>query len=165
MRKGTDIKFRLPEDLRGFVEMIAVKNGINMGEGNIIQTFADKKSSPNFIYRFTISIDTINSTEESYLHIREISNKKVMQDLIDLKMLDLKMVEYLDQRREKGYVIICGKNGTGKMHLLNVLLDEIPAKKSVLVVQENKELFSNIHPDMTFQHITVRKMTTRSITV
>ena len=26
-----------------------------------------------------------------------------------------------------------------------------------LVVQENEELFSNVHPDMMFQHIAVRK--------
>ena len=157
-RKGTDIKFWSPEDLRGFVEMIAVKNGINMGKVNAIQTFTDKKSSPDFIYRFNISTETINSTEEPYLHIRKISKKKkVIQDLIDLKMLDKKMVEYLNQRREKGYVIICGKNGSGKTHLLNALLDEIPIKESALVVQENEELFSNVHPDMMFQHIAVRK--------
>ena len=63
-RKGTDIRFWSPEDFRGFVEMIAVKNGINMGKVNAIQTFTDKKSSPDFIYRFNISTDTVNSTEE-----------------------------------------------------------------------------------------------------
>ena len=157
-RKGTDIRFWSPEDFRGFVEMIAVKNGINMGKVNAIQTFTDKKSSPDFIYRFNISTDTVNSTEEPYLHIRKIpKEKKSISDLIDLRMLDRKMVEYLNLRRRCGYVIICGKNGAGKTHLLNALLDEIPAKESVLVVQENEELFSNKHPDMMFQHIAVRK--------
>lgn len=157
-RKATDIRFWSPEDFRGFVEMIAVKNGINMGKVNAIQTFTDKKSSPDFIYRFNISTDTINSTEEPYLHIRKIAKeKKSIEDLMDLRMLDRKMVEYLNLRRKSGYVIICGKNGSGKTHLLNALLDEIPAKESVLVVQENEELFSDKHPDMMFQHIAVRK--------
>ena len=157
-RKGTDIQFWSPEDFRGFVEMIAVKNGINMGKVNAIQTFTDKKSSPDFIYRFNISTDTINSTEEPYLHIRKIpKEKKSMEDLMDLRMLDKKMVEYLNLRRKYGYVLICGKNGSGKTYLLNALLDEIPAKESVMVVQENEELFSDIHPEMMFQHIAVRR--------
>ena len=157
-RKGTDIRFWSPEDFKGFVEMIAVKNGINMGKVNAIQTFTDKKSSPDFIYRFNISTDTVNSTEEPYLHIRKIpKEKKSVEDLIGLKMLDKKMAEYLNLRRSKGYVVICGKNGSGKTHLLNALLDEIPARESVLVVQENEELFSDKHPDMMFQHIAVRK--------
>lgn len=54
-------------------------------------------------------------------------------------------------------MLICGKNGTGKTYLLNALLDEIPAQESVLVVQENEELFSDVHPDMMLQHIAVRK--------
>lgn len=157
-RKGTDIRFWSPEDFRGFVEMIAVKNGINMGKVNAIQTFADKKSSPDFIYRFNISTDTINSTEEPYLHIRKIpKEKKSIYDLIEANMMDQKMVEYLNLRRRKGYMIICGKNGSGKTYLLNALLDEIPAKESVMVVQENEELFSDMHPEMMFQHIAVRK--------
>jgi len=157
-RKGTDIRFWSPEDFRGFVEMIAVKNGVNMGKVNAIQTFTDKKSSPDFIYRFNISTDTINSTEESYLHIRKIpKEKKSIYDLIEANMMDQKMVEYLNLRRRKGYMIICGKNGTGKTYLLNALLDVIPAEESVMVVQENEELFSDVHPEMMFQHIAVRK--------
>lgn len=157
-RKGTDIRFWSPEDFRGSVEMFAVKNGINLGNVNAIQTFTDKRSSNEFIYRFNISTGTINSTGEPYLHIRKISKKKMtLEDLIDLRMLTAEMAEYLDQRRDAGYVVICGKNGSGKTHLLNALLDEIPHHESVLVVQENEELFSDTHPDMMFQHIAVRR--------
>ena len=157
-RKSTDIRFWSPEDFRGSVEMFAVKNGINLGNVNAIQTFTDKKSSRDFIYRFNISTDVINSTEEPYLHIRKISKKKkTIEDLIDLRMLSEEMAEYLNHRRDAGYVVICGKNGCGKTHLLNALLDQIPAEESVLVVQENEELFSDTHPDMMFQHIAVRR--------
>lgn len=157
-RKGTDIRFWSAEDFRGFVEMIAVKNGINMGKVNAIQTFTDKQSSQDFIYRFNISTETVNSSEEPYLHIRKIpKEKKSIQDLINLQMLDRKMAEYLNIRRNEGYMVICGKNGSGKTYLLNALLEEIPFDESVLVVQENEELFSVKHPDMMFQHIAVRK--------
>ena len=157
-RKSTNVKFWSPEDYRGSVEMFAVKNGINLGNVNAIQTFTDKKSSDDFIYRFNISTGAINSTGEPYLHIRKIAkDKKTIEDLIDLRMLDVAMAEYLDRRRDEGYVIICGKNGSGKTHLLNALLDEIPEGESVLVVQENEELFSHVHPDMMFQHIAVRR--------
>jgi len=157
-RKGTGIKFWSPEDFRGSVEMFAVKNGINLGNVNAIQTFTDKKSSKDFIYRFNISTGVINSTGEPYLHIRKMpKKKKTIEDLIDLQMLDETIAEYLNRRRDEGYVIICGKNGSGKTYLLNALLDEIPAEESVLVVQENEELFSNVHPDMMFQHIAVQR--------
>ena len=157
-RKSTDVKFWSPEDFRGSVEMFAVKNGINLGNVNAIQTFTDKKSSEDFIYRFNISTGAINSTGEPYLHIRKIpKEKKTVSDLIDLKMLDEVMAEYLNRRRDAGYVIICGENGSGKTYLQNALLEEIPWEESVLVVQENEELFSNTHPDMMFQHIAVRR--------
>lgn len=157
-RKSTSVKFWSPEDYRGSVEMFAVKNGINLGNVNAIQTFTDKRSSDDFIYRFNISTGAINSTGEPYLHIRKIAKeKKTIEDLIDLQMLDETIAEYLDRRRDDGYVLICGKNGSGKTHLLNAMLDEIPDEESVLVVQENEELFSNTHPDMMFQHIAVRR--------
>lgn len=157
-RKSTNVKFWSPEDYRGSVEMFAVKNGINLGNVNAIQTFTDKRSSDDFIYRFNISTGAINSTGDPYLHIRKIAkHKKTIEDLIDLQMLDEAMAEYLDRRRDEGYVLICGKNGSGKTHLLNAMLDEIPEEESVLVVQENEELFSDTHPDMMFQHIAVRR--------
>ena len=157
-RKSTNVKFWSSEDYRGSVEMFAVKNGINLGNVNAIQTFTDKRSSDEFIFRFNISTGVINSTGEPYLHIRKIpKEKKTVEDLIDLQMLDEGMTEYLNQRRDEGYMIICGKNGSGKTYLLNALLEEIPDFESVLVVQENEELFSNTHPDMMFQHIAVRR--------
>jgi len=158
IRRETNLSFWSKEDFRGFVEMLAVKNGINLGNVNAIQTFTDKKSSEHFIYRFDISTGVINSTEEPYLHIRKIPKEKpsVLQ-LIEQEMLTWKIADYLKHRRQEGYLIICGKNGSGKTYLLNALLDETKVEESVLVVQENEELFSNKHPDMMFQHIVTRK--------
>lgn len=157
-RKSTHVTFWSPEDFRGFVEMIAVKNGVNIGNMNALQTFTDRKSNREFIYRFDIATGAVNSTEEPYLHIRKVPKKKYsMEKLTEMYMLTPKMAQYLIRSREEGYLLISGKNGSGKTYLLNALLDEIPFSQSVLVVQENEELFSDIHPDMMFQHIAVKR--------
>lgn len=157
-RKSTKVSFWSTEDFRGFVEMTAVKNGVNIGNMNALQTFTDRKSSSQFIYRFDIATVAVNSTEEPYLHVRKVPKKKYsMEKLTQMHMLTPKMAEYLIRSRKEGYLLISGKNGSGKTYLLNALLDEIPFTESVLVVQENEELFSDIHPDMMFQHIAVRR--------
>lgn len=157
-RKSTDITFWSPEDFKGFVEMIAVKNGINIGNLNAIQTFTDNHSSDKFIYRYNIATGIINSTEAPYLHIRKIPKAKAdLEQLIGLGMLDRKQAKYLIRRMQEGYWIVSGKGASGKTTLLNAMIDEIPGNRSVLVVQENEELFSNRHPDMMFQHIEVRR--------
>lgn len=157
-RKATGICFWSKEDFRGFVEMIAVKNGINIGSLNAIQTFTDKNSSERFIYRFNISTGAVNSTGEPYLHVRKIPKDKLtMEELMDLQMFDEQMEAYVKKRITEGYMLISGSNGSGKTNFLNVFLDEIPEDESVLVVQENEELSSKTHPDMMFQHIAVRR--------
>ncbi len=158
IRSTADVKFWGTDYFRGFVEMLAVRNGVNTGTLNAIQTFTDKRSSDRFIYRYNISTATVNSTEEPYLHIRKIPKEKYSLDkLVKLQMMPRGVSQYLVRRMQEGYMVICGKNGSGKTYLLNALLDELPHGNSVLVVQENEELFSDTHPDMMFQRIAVRK--------
>lgn len=153
-RMGTGITFWSPEDFRGAVEMIAVKNGINLGSANAIQSFTDKKSSEKARLRFNISTETVNDSGEPALHIRKIpTTKSTIADLIRKGMMTEKVAEYLIGKHGDGYMLICGNNGGGKTSLVNALLDKIPQNESVLVVQENEELFSDIHKDMMFQHI------------
>ena len=157
-RKTTGITFWSKEDFSGFVEMLAVKNGINIGSLNAIQTFTDKESSEKFIYRFNISTGAVNSSGEPYLHVRKIPKDKLtMEELIDLQMFDEKIAGYIKKRITEGYLLISGSNGSGKTNFLNAFLDEIPKEESVLVVQENEELSCKTHPDMMFQHIAVRR--------
>jgi pilus assembly protein CpaF len=153
-RMGTGITFWSPEDFRGTVEMIAVKNGINLGSTNAIPTFVDKKSSKKARLRFNISGETINDSGEPSIHIRKIlTTKKTISKLMQEGLLTRKIADYLIRKHGDGYMIVCGKNASGKTSLVNALLDEIPQTESVLVVQENEELFSDVHKDMLFQHI------------
>ena len=153
-RMSTGITFWSPEDFKGTLEMIAVKNGINLGSANSIQTFTDKKSSKKARLRINISTGEINDSGEPSLHIRKIlRTKKDISKLVEDGMLNEKIAKFLIGRLGYGYMIICGLNAAGKTSAANALLDEMSKEKSVLVIQENEELFSDVHKDMLFQHI------------
>ena len=74
-------------------------------------------------------------------------------------MLDDSCMEYLKDRILADYgFLISGRGGSGKSTLLNNMLDWIPFNQSILVSQESDELYSNIHPQMQFEHtMTVKK--------
>ncbi len=153
-REDSELAFASAQELRQFTEFVAAKNQVSISRTNAMQSFTDKGSSKDFILRFNISQSIINSVDTPYLHIRKIPKKKhSLEDLEELGMLTQKHAEYLRKQIQKGYILIAGKGASGKTTLLNALLDEIPRDKSVLVVQENEELFSKVHPDMMFQHV------------
>lgn len=155
-RLNTEIAFKSKGDYKRFVEAIAIKNKINLGNINAIQTFTDKVSNPKFILRFNITTEIVNSVDYPYLTIRKIPKTKfTMPQLIDLGMLDKKTSAYLIEKaiNSKG-IYIAGKGGSGKTTLLNTLLEYIPPQNSAAIFQENEELFTLEHPDMMFMHIT-----------
>lgn len=68
-------------------------------------------------------------------------------------MLDEDMEMYLRDRVLAGYgFLISGRGGSGKSTLLNNMMDWIPFEESVLVSQESDELYSNVHPQIQFEH-------------
>ncbi len=153
-REDSELTFASTQELKQFTEFVAAKNQVSISRTNAMQSFTDKGSSKDFILRFNISQSIINSVDTPYLHIHKIPKKKhSLEDLMELGMLTPKHAEYLRKQIQKGYILIAGKGASGKTTLLNALLDEIPRDKSVLVVQENEELFSRVHPDMMFQHV------------
>lgn len=154
-RMNTDITFPSKSDYKRFISMVAVKNKTNLSDVNAIQSFTDKDSNRNFILRFNIATDFVNSADVPYLHIRKIPKQKyTIKDLIELNMLTEEIADYLVNHAVlSSGILFTGKGASGKTTLMNVLLDCIPHDKSGLVIQENEELFSNVHPDMMFQHI------------
>ncbi len=154
-RMNADISFQGKADYKRFISMVAVKNKTNLSDVNAIQSFTDKDSNDNFILRFNIATDFVNSTDVPYLHIRKIPKRKyTINDLEEMGMLTKEMSDYLiKQVKESSGIIFTGKGASGKTTLMNVLLEYIPHDCSGLVIQENEELFSNTHPDLMFQHI------------
>lgn len=154
-RLTSNIKFSSDDELKRFVNVVAVKNKTNVAEINAIQNFTDKTSNNKFILRFNIATEYVNSVSTPYLHIRKIPKiKYTMDKLIEFGMLTREQAEFLINKAKNGDgIIFTGKGASGKTTLMNVLLEEIPHNKSGLVIQENEELFSNEHPDLMFQKV------------
>lgn len=154
-RESSNVSFRNNEDYIRFVKLTAIKNEIPLSDLNAVQTFTDKETNERFILRINISTSLLNSTECPYLQIRKIPKHKYSFDaLIESGMLNKEITEYLKRTAAlSSGIIFCGKGASGKTTLMNTMLEYIPHNKSGLVIQENEELFSDIHPDLMFQHI------------
>ena len=152
--------FASRKEYEAFVNYVAVKNKVNLSNLNAIQTFTDKTTSPNFIMRFTVATQFLNTNERSMVHIRKISKiKPTPEQLINKAgMMSEKTWEYLRDKAKNGSgMLFTGKGGSGKTTLMNLLLEEIPEDRSCLVIQENEELFTESHPEMVFWHVVENK--------
>lgn len=154
-RESTDVKFASKSDFVAFVNYIAIKNKTNISDINAIQTFTDKETNPDFILRFDVMTSFITSTGTPYVHIRKIpKDKYTMDKLVELGMFDEETKNFLiTQAKESSGILFTGKGASGKTTLMNAMIEEIPHDKSVLVIQENEELFTVNHPEIMFQHI------------
>ena len=154
-RKSSEIKFKSEEEFRRFVEYVAIKNKVNISDINATPNFTDKDSNPKFILRMEICSPYVNSVPNYYLIIRKTSKqKKGLKYLMDVKMLDEKTANYLTNKVKTARgILFTGKGASGKTTLMNELLEFIPENRSAAAIQENEELFSNVHPDIMFQHV------------
>lgn len=158
-RMTSNVKFSSNEELKRFISVVAIKNKTNISDINAIQKFTDKDSNENFILRFNIATEYVNSVNNPYLHIRKVPKDKYSKEkLIELGLATQEQMNYLINEVKNGNgVIFTGKGASGKTTLMNVLLDEIPHDKSGLVIQEAEELFSKTHPDLMFQKVRLSK--------
>lgn len=154
-RMDSGISFKSNEDVNRFVENIAIKNKVSLSDLNAVQNFTDKDTNEKFILRINICTPFVNSADNYYMHIRKIAKqKKDLNRLIKDGMLDARTADYLREKAQNSSgILFTGKGASGKTTLMNALLECIPKDKSGLVIQENEELFSNVHPDMMFQHV------------
>ena len=153
-RYTSNLKFLGWEDYYRFINGLLTRYNRNFSD-SAIQVISDTEVNPNCRLRINITSNIINSVPWPYLHIRKIPKKKRGMDyLLKAGMLDQTMASYLIDRARYGKgMIFCGKGASGKTTLMNCLLDYIPFDKSGLVIQESDELFSDVHPDIMFQHI------------
>lgn len=148
----SNIHFIDRADYLRFINMIAIRNKISQNVPE--QTFTDT-NDPNYIIRFSITAEYVNSVEWPYLHIRKIDRKKLLSDeLIKAGMFDEKIRDYLlDCGQNSRGVVFCGPPGSGKTVCLNWFLEDAYEQSAeILVIQENDELFC-YRKGVMFQHV------------
>lgn len=152
-RGAANVRFRLDKDFQNFIEFVATKNQVNISNRNAIQRFADNKSHPDYILRFTVMMPLLTTYGNPYLHIRKVPiDFPEISDLIKEGMMTSDVADMLVERYKAGSTLICGGNSSGKTTLLNALKETLPEDVSVMVTQQADELTTKRHPDMMFTH-------------
>lgn len=173
-RLDSGIVFENEREYQKFVTKILERNKVNLGTANAIQTFTDR-SQKDFILRITIISGLLVDTGIPVMAIRKIPKDKYdLSYLYSAGMFDesarsfskekkiacLPIFEEDDELSElfqmmihsKG-ILFTGKGASGKTTLMNALIAEIPFDESVMICQENAELFDLKHPDLFTAHV------------
>lgn len=159
-RYVTDICFSSEEDYKSWYERIHRIQKLGRTEEFALGHSTDRKGVDTFYLRIDVQHACITSTEKNNIHIRKMPKEKLTWEYLkENGMLTDEMMKYLADRILAGYgFLISGRGGSGKSTLLNNMLDWIPFDQSILVSQESDELYSNVHPQIQFEHtMTVRK--------
>lgn len=154
VRSLSDIRFQSEEDYERFVERVALKNKVNMGNNNAINIFTDK-SLEDWILRFNLSTRYVLSGSAPMLHIRKHArHKKLLPRLVADAMLPEELAALLMDKIEAGEsFLLCGAGSAGKTTLMNAMLEIIPDRFSIFCVQEAEELFSMRAREFCAYHI------------
>lgn len=159
-RYVADISFFSEDDYKFWYERIHRIHKLGRTEEFALGHCTDRKGVDAFYLRIDVQHACITSTEKNNIHIRKMPKEKLSWEYLkENGMLDDEMMEYLADRIGAGYgFLISGRGGSGKSTLLNNMVDWIPFNQSILVSQESDELYSNVHPQIQFEHtMTVRK--------
>ena len=143
VRVLSGVKFDSSEDYERFIERVALKNKVNMGNNNAISIFTDK-SQKDWILRFNLSTRFVLSGAAPMLHIRKHARrKKLFPRLVEEGMLPAELAVMLTEKIAAGEsFLLCGAGSAGKTTLMNAMLEAIPERYSIFCVQEAEELFS-----------------------
>ena len=159
-RYVADVSFFSEDDYKSWYERIHRIHRLGRADEFALGHCTDRKGVDAFYLRIDVQHSCITSTEKNNIHIRKMPKEKLTWDYLkENGMLDDEMMEYLSDRISAGFgFLISGRGGSGKSTLLNNMVDWIPFNQSILVSQESDELYSNIHPQIQFEHtMTVRK--------
>ena len=154
VRSLSGVRFNNDEDYERFIERVALKNKINMGNNNAISIFTDK-SQNGWILRFNLSTKFVLSGNAPMLHIRKHpTKKKLFPGLIEEGMMSGELSDILVKKIERGEsFLLCGAGSAGKTTLMNAMLEVIPDRYSIFCVQEAEELFSMRQREFFSYHI------------
>lgn len=148
----SNINFVDRADYLRFINGICIRNRVSQDTPD--QTFTDTHDE-NYILRFSLYAEYINSVNWPYMHIRKVARKKLMApDLIKKGMFDEKIRDYLlDCGKTSRGVVFAGPPGSGKTVCLNWFIEEAYEDSAeILVIQENDELFC-YRKGVMFQHV------------
>ena len=158
-----------------FVSKLLERNKVNLGTANAIQTFTDT-SLKDFLLRITVISSLLTDSGLPVIAIRKIPKDK--DDLMRLshkgmfakgkgkkrtedKIRESKVFDEMNPELcsliytmigSKG-ILFTGKGASGKTTLMNAVISEIPDDESVMICQENPELFDLSHPDLFGCHV------------
>lgn len=159
-----------------FVTKLLERNKINLGTANAIQTFSDV-TQEDFILRITIisgllvdsglPLVAIRKIPKEKYTLRALENEGMFVNQSDKRPIKLErkmqkryFAEYnsdfnelLNQMIDSKGILFTGKGASGKTTLMNAMIAEIPEDESVMICQENAELFDLSHPDLFASHV------------
>ena len=165
-RYESGVEFEDNKTYMVFVTRLLERNKINLGTANAIQTFTDMNQE-GFILRITAISGLLTDTGLPCVAFRKIpKDKYTLKTLEEAGMFDLAPVEIQSAKialsnieeilnamvTSKG-ILFTGKGASGKTTLMNALIAEIPHDESIMICQENSELFDNNHPDLLAAHV------------
>lgn len=175
-REQCNLAFKDGQQFKVFVTKLLERNKINLGTANAIQTFTDS-SQIDFILRITIISGLLVEGGVPIVAIRKIPKEKytlhvlgevgMFNDQIyrekEKQKKEKNQKAFLDGEKEfntilndmihsKG-ILFTGKGASGKTTLMNAMIGEIPHSESVMICQENAELFDLEHPDLFASHV------------
>ena len=176
-RTGAEITFSDAHDYKRFINKILERCKVNLGTANAIQTFTDA-SQEDFILRITVISGLLTDSGLPLMAIRKIpKDKYTLKDLEDAGMFRHKAVkqagraivacgaadflteensdlnELMDKMIHSKGILFTGKGASGKSTLMNAMIALSPWDESVMICQENAELFDVKHPDLFSAHV------------
>lgn len=174
-RKALDVEFESEKAYLKFVSKLLERNKINLGTANAIQTFTDT-SLDDFILRITVISGLLTDSGVPLIAIRKIpKNKYDLMNLTGKGMFRRGRKEKKEQKKSRSNrvfeqvnpelgpilfqmisskgILFTGKGASGKTTLMNAMIAEIPHDESVMICQENAELFDLNHPDLFGCHV------------
>ncbi len=178
-RMDSGVRFANRADYKNFVTRLLERNKVNLGTANAIQTFTDA-TQDDFILRITAISGLLTDSGNTCIAIRKIPKEKYtlraleqagmfnhlqpdegrtcIDGIVELKFLSEvnEQFDVLFQKMiaSKG-ILFTGKGASGKTTLMNAMLKEIPWDESVMICQENAELFDEDHPDLLAAHVMI----------
>lgn len=175
-REQCNLAFKDEQQFKVFVTKLLERNKINLGTANAIQTFTDS-SQMDFILRITIISGLLVEGGLPIVAIRKIpKDKYTLHTLGEVGMFNDQLYRAKEkQKRERNQkaflneesefnrvlndmihskgILFTGKGASGKTTLMNAMIGEIPHNESVMICQENAELFDLEHPDLFASHV------------